>query len=120
MKSIKFLCMMLICSVVPTLWSCDDEDIKLPIPEPEEPELGLVWEDYKALVAEFPDAKNNFIEARYTLNNVISETAPEDIKATEVEIWCYYWSEQYGESEIFVLTHNLETNEKEAIHFSAD
>ena len=85
MKIIKFFCMMLICSVVPTLWSCDDEDIKLPIPEPEEPELGLVWEDYKALVAEFPDAKNNFIEARYTLNNVISETAPEDIKATEVE-----------------------------------
>lgn len=120
MKIIKFFCMMLICSVVPMLWSCDDEDIKLPIPEPEEPELGLVWEDYKALVAEFPDAKNNFIEARYTLNNVISETAPEDIKATEVEIWCYYWSEQYGESEIFVLTHNLETNEKEAIHFSAD
>ena len=120
MKSIKFLCMMLICSVVPTLWSCDDEDIKLPIPEPEEPELGLVWEDYKALVAEFPDAKNNFIEARYTLNNVISETAPEDIKATEVEIWCYYWSEQYGESEIFVLTHNLETDVKETIHFSAD
>lgn len=122
MKIIKFFCMMLICSVVPMLWSCDDEDIHLPVPEPEpdKTELGIVWEDYNALVAEFPEAKNYFVEARFTLDKMIAETDPENIKASEVEIWCYYWSEQYGQSEIFVLTHDLNTNEKEAVHYSAD
>ena len=120
MKIIKFFCMMLICSVVPMLWSCDDEDINLPVPEPENPELDLLWEDYNALVAEFPDAKNNFVEARYTLDKVISEADAENIKPQELEIWCYYWSEQFGKSEIFVLTHDFENNTREAVHYTAD
>ena len=80
--------------------------------------LYYLMEDYDAIVALYPDAKDNFVEARYVLKDVISETDPDDIKAESVQVICYYWAEGY--SNIFILDHNFETGEKEIEHYMAD
>ena len=69
-------------------WSCSDNDSDNPAPAPTA--LDIIMNEYKALVDEFPEAKDHFIEARSTLNKEIAEA--DDIKAESVEIWCYFWN----------------------------
>jgi len=78
----------------------------------------ILMEDYKALAKAYPDAKNNFVEARYILDGVISETAPEDINAESVEVYCYSYLD--GMSQIFVLERDFVSGETQMGHYSVD
>lgn len=97
-------------------WSCDDSDGSDATPTA----LDIVMNEYKALVDEFPEAKDHFIEARFTLDKEIASASADDIKAESVEIWCYFWNAQQGYSELFVLDRDLITGEKQTYHFLAD
>ena len=97
-------------------WSCSDNDSDNPAPAPTA--LDIVINEYKALVDEFPEAKDHFIEARFTLNKEIAEA--DDIKAESVEIWCYFWNAREGYSELFVLERDLITGERQTYHFAAE
>jgi len=78
----------------------------------------ILMDDYKALVKAYPEAKNNFVEARYVLDGIISETAPGDIRPESVEVYCYTWLE--GKSEIFVLERDFTSGGTQMVHYSAD
>ena len=80
--------------------------------------MDYLMEDYEAIVALYPEARNNFVEARYVLQDVISETNPDDIKAESVEVICYYWAEGY--SNIYILDRDFVTGETEIEHYMAD
>ena len=78
----------------------------------------VMMEDYKALVKAFPEAKNNFVEARFVLNNEISTTSAENITPESLEVICYTWIE--GFSELFILDHDFTTGKTEMNHYSVD
>ena len=111
MKKIVFV-MLMICGAL-MAFSCHKEE-----PLKEKTYYDYLMEDYRALVAAYPEAKDNFIEARYTLNGVISETAPESLKAESVEIICYTYLQ--GMSEIFIFERNFETGDTQMEHYSVD
>ena len=78
----------------------------------------IMVEDYQALVKAFPLAKDNFVEARFVLNNEISAASAASLKTESMEVICYTWIE--GFSEIFVLDHDLTTGKTEMNHYSVD
>ena len=97
-------------------WSCSDNDSDSPAPIPTT--LDIVMNEYKALVTEYPEAKDHFIEARFTLNNEIA--TDDNAKAESMEIWCYFWNAREGYSELFVLERDLIDGERQTYHFLAD
>ena len=96
-----------------TVVSCQKEE-----PVQEMSYFDYLIADYSALVAAYPEAKNNFVEARYTMNERISESTPESLKVESVEIYCYTYLE--GMSEIFVMERNFETGESQMDHYSVE
>lgn len=48
-------------------------------PDKEKTCLDYVLMDYQALVAQYPDAKDHFVEARFVLDNIIADTPAADI-----------------------------------------
>ena len=80
--------------------------------------LDLVIDDYRTLAANFPKAKNLFVEARFVLNETISGTEAADLKAESVAIYCYAWAQGY--SEIDVLERNFITGEVFMYQYFAD
>jgi len=82
--------------------------------------LDYVLEDYQTLVNEFPDAKDHFVEARFTLDRDIASSKAQDIKVKTMEVWCYLWQERGGYSDIFVLRHDFITGQKDTINYVAD
>ena len=88
------------------------------IPEGGKTYLDYVIEDYDALVAQYPDAKDHFVEAQFVLDNVIADTPAADIKAKTLTIICYMWKAGY--SDIFVHERNFETGETDMFNYQAD
>ena len=80
--------------------------------------FNIMVEDYQALVKAFPLAKDNFVEARFVLNNEISTASAGSLKAESMEVICYTWID--GFSELFVLDHDLTTGKTEMNHYSVD
>ena len=80
--------------------------------------LDYVLEDYRTLVANFPNAENHFVEARYVLNDIIADTPAEELEAESSTVICYCWLQGY--SEIDVLERNFETGETRAYQYFAD
>ena len=80
--------------------------------------LDYVIKDYQALVAEYPDAKDRFVEARFVLDNYISEVPAADIKVKTLSTICYVWLE--GHSEIFVCERDFTTGKTELINYESD
>ena len=107
-----FIALLVLCGALVAV-SCHKEE-----PVQEMSYYDYLIADYNALVAAYPDAKDNFVEARYVLNGVISETAPESLKAESVELYCYTFLQ--GVSEIFVFVRDFETGETQMVHYSAD
>ena len=93
--------------------SCQKEDSV-----PEMSYYDYLIADYNALVAAYPEAKNNFVEARYTLGERISDSAPGSLKVESVEVYCYTYLQ--GMSEIFVLERDFETGETQMDHYSVE
>lgn len=114
----SFLTLALTFTLALFTWSCNDNDSIDPDTTPTA--LDIVMNEYKALVAEFPEAKDYFVEARFTLNKEIADAPAEDIKAESVEIWCYFWNAQAGCSELFVLERDLIDGERQTYHFTSD
>ena len=88
------------------------------VPEPEKTYLDYVIEDYQALVKEFPDAKDHFVEARFVLDDYIANAQPEDLKAETLTTICYLW--QGGYSDIFVCERDFESGEVRTANYQAD
>lgn len=84
----------------------------------EKTSLDYVWEDYKTLAANFPNAKNHFVEARFVLNDIIAETEADKLKAESVTTYCYAWLGSM--SEICVFEHNLNNGETQMYQYFAD
>ncbi len=80
--------------------------------------LDYVIEDYKTLAAAYPSAEDHFVEARFTLTDIIADTNPEDLKAESVTTFCYSWIE--GQSEISVFERNFSTGETRMYQYYAD
>ena len=94
--------------------ACTDIEDNPVTPEPAaKTSIDILLEDYEALVAEYPEAKDRFVEARYVLETPISETGADNVKAVGVEVICYTWDDEIGKSKIFVLNHDFTTEEKE-------
>lgn len=77
-----------------------------------------VMEDYQTLADNFPNAKDHFVEARFVLNDIISETDADDLKAESITTYCYAWLEGY--SEIDVLERDFITGETRMYQYFAD
>ena len=90
-----FMALLVLCGALLAV-SCQKEDSV-----PEMSYFDYLIADYNALVAAYPEAKNNFVEARYTLGERISDSAPGSLKVESVEVYCYTYLQ--GMSEIFVL-----------------
>jgi hypothetical protein len=71
--------------------------------------IDTLIEDYHELVSKYPRARESFVEARYTLNGIISKTAPEDLKAESVELYCCRLDE--NNSIIYVFSRNFKTGQ---------
>ncbi|MBO4230127.1 MAG: hypothetical protein J5886_00455 [Bacteroidales bacterium] len=113
MKRILYLLLAVCCALIAA--SCHKESA----PVVTEPTIfDIMVEDYQALVKAFPLAKDNFVEARFVLNNEISTASAGSLKAESMEVICYTWIE--GFSEIFVLDHDLTTGKTEMNHYSVD
>ena len=80
--------------------------------------LDYVMDDYRTLAANFPNAKDHFVEARFVLNDIISETEAGDLKAESVATYCYTWVMDH--SEIFVLERDFNTGETQMYQYFAD
>jgi hypothetical protein len=80
--------------------------------------LDYLSEDYRTLAANYPNAKDHFVEARYVLNDIIADNEVEDLKAESVMLICYCWLEGY--SEIDVFERNFTTGETDAYQYFAD
>ena len=80
--------------------------------------LDYVLQDYRALAAAYPEAKDRFVETRFTLDKQISEAPASEIKAESMTTYCYAWLE--GKSQIFVIDRNLVTGETQMVNYSAD
>ena len=80
--------------------------------------LDYVLDDYRTLAANFPNAKDHFVEARFVLNEAISETEAENLKAESIATYCYTWIEGY--SEIDVLERDLNTGKIQMYQYFAD
>ena len=96
MKKIVFV-MLMICGAL-MAFSCHKEE-----PLKEKTYYDYLMEDYRALVAAYPEAKDNFIES---------------LKAESVEIICYTYLQ--GMSEIFIFERNFETGDTQMEHYSVD
>ncbi|MBQ3723600.1 MAG: hypothetical protein II851_07830 [Bacteroidales bacterium] len=80
--------------------------------------LDYVKEGYRTLAANFPNAKDHFVEARFVLNDIIADTDPEELKAESVTVYCYTWVEGY--SEIDVLERDFNTGETQMYQYFSD
>ena len=87
-------------------------------PEKEKTCLDYVLMDYQALVAQYPDAKDRFVEARFVLDNIIADKPAADIKAKSLTTICYVWME--GFSQIYICERDFETGETELLNYQAD
>lgn len=76
-------------------------------PEPRT-SLDYVIEDYETLVAKYPNAKDHFVEARFELENSISESL--DVKIKSCTVICYqYITEGGGYSDIFICERDYQS-----------
>ena len=107
-----FMALLVLCGELLAV-SCQKEDSV-----PEMSYFDYLIADYNALVAAYPEAKNNFVEARYTLGERISDSAPGSLKVESVEVYCYTYLQ--GMSEIFVLERDFETGETQMDHYSVE
>ena len=107
-----FMALLVLCGALLAV-SCQKEDSV-----PEMSYYDYLIADYNALVAAYPEAKNNFVEARYTLGERISDSAPGSLKVESVEVYCYTYLQ--GMSEIFVLERDFETGETQMDHYSVE
>lgn len=107
-----FMALLVFCGALLAV-SCQKEDSV-----PEMSYYDYLIADYNALVAAYPEAKNNFVEARYTLGERISDSAPGSLKVESVEVYCYTYLQ--GMSEIFVLERDFETGETQMDHYSVE
>ena len=81
--------------------------------------LDYVREDYQAIVAAYPEAQDHFVEARFTLNDVIADTPLEELAPETLLTICYYWG-QDGMSHIFMRLRDFTTGEAETEYYTAD
>ncbi|MBQ8060832.1 MAG: hypothetical protein IJ205_02655 [Bacteroidales bacterium] len=95
------------------LMSCEKET-----PVEEKTYYDFIIEDYTTLVSNYPDAKDNFIEARFVLNKPVSEATSSELKAESLMTICYYWKD--GESHIFTMTRDFTTGETQMDYYTAD
>lgn len=82
--------------------------------------LDIVKDDYKAIVAKYPEAKNQLVEVRFTLDNEIAEVPASALNVDEMMTICYFYNEPMGHSDIFVNDHDLKTGESEVYHYTSD
>ena len=113
-KSIVFYIILMCCPFFTI--SCDDNDNSL-TPKGKT-YLDYVREDYKTLSTIYPEAKDNLVEAQYTLNKAISDAEAKDIKPEECLLICYTFVQ--GHSEIYYLHRNFNTGEVNYGNYSAD
>ena len=90
------------------------------IPDKAKTYLDYVIEDYEALVKEFPDAKDHFVEARFVLDNTIAESKPEDLKAKTLTTICYLWQASGGYSDIFICERDFATGMRHTDNYQSD
>lgn len=88
------------------------------VPDKEKNYLDYVLTDYKALVAAYPEAKDRFVEARFTLDNIIADTPADQIKAKTLTTICYVWLN--GHSEIYVCERDFDADKAELYSYTAD
>ena len=82
--------------------------------------LDIVKDDYNAIVAKYPEAKDHLVEARFTLDNNIADVPASDLNLETLMTICYVFNDQKGYSDIFVNEHNFKTGESELSNFTAD
>lgn len=80
--------------------------------------LEYVIKDYKALAAEYPEAKDRFVEARFVLDNFVSDVPASDVKAKTLTTICYAWLQ--GHSEIYVCERDFATGKTELLNYTSD
>ena len=114
MKKIFTYCLA-IASLLFAATSCKDGDSDL---YKEYTLLDFVKEDYAAIVAKTPDFKDHFVEARFTLENNISEVPVSELKAEELQTICAFWIN--GHSEIFIRTRDFKTDKVTDTSYSID
>lgn len=82
--------------------------------------LDIVKDDYNAIVAKYPAAKDHLVEARFTLDNNIADVPATDLNLETLMTICYVFNDQKGYSDIFVNEHNFKTGESELSNYTAD
>lgn len=97
--------------------SCKDI---IPEEDGEKSILDIVKDDYKAIVAKYPEAKDHLVEARFTLDNDIAEVPASALNVDDMLTICYFYNEPMGHSDIFVNDHDLKTGESEVYHYTSD
>ena len=78
--------------------------------------MDYLREDYAAVVAAYPEFEGRFVEARYELNGLLSETNADLLKPVTVD--CYFYrvcleGEAVTGYEVVELLRNFETGERE-------
>lgn len=82
--------------------------------------LDIVKDDYKAIVAKYPAAKDHLVEARFTLDNNIADVPASELNLETLLTICYLFNDQKGYSDIFVNEHDFTTGESEVYNYTAD
>ncbi len=82
--------------------------------------LDFVKEDYNAIVAKYPAAKDHLVEARFALDNNIADVPASDLSLETLMTICYVFNDQKGYSEIYVNEHDFKTGESEVYNYTAD
>lgn len=96
--------------------ACDKENN----PKKEKTYLDCLIEDYQALVAAYPNAKDHFVEARFVLEDIIADAPASENKLKTMTTICYMWQERGGYSDIFVYDHDFTTGETSMLNYQAD
>lgn len=114
MKKILILCL----AVAGLLLAASCKDI-IPDTAPKT-YLEYVLNDYQAIVAKFPAAKDHLVEARFTLDNNIADVPASGLALEMLTTICYVFNDQKGYSDIFVNEHDFKTGASEIFHYTAD
>ena len=115
MKKIVFYCL----AIAGLLLAASCKDI-IPEDQAKKNLLDIVTDDYNAIIAKYPEAKDHLVEARFTLSDNIADVPADQIKAESLTTICYFFDMEKGCSQIFVNEHDLTTGESQVINYISD
>lgn len=114
MKILKNIMIVIMASMVCALGfvSCSDDDDNNKKSEITSVTLKALHDDYNKMIKQYPEFDGYFVEAQYTLNDIISETPLSELKATEVKYLFYrFYEGEMFPTKLLSMERDFETGE---------